>query len=246
MKLLASVVNVEEAKAAIIGGAHIIDVKNPDEGSLGANFPQVIREIFSLKTVFKNGFEVSAAVGDAPNLPGTISLDCVGAAAAGADYVKVGLFGVKNEKEAIYMMKQAKKSLNELGFSSKLVVAGYADAAHIGAVPPLSIPEVGRFSDCEVVMLDTIQKNKGGLFDFISLNELRFFVDRARSYGLKVALAGSLKAEDISKLYDLSVDIVGVRGALCEKGLRTAKLKPEKVQELASLINPKHPLPTIK
>ncbi|MFB0544840.1 MAG: (5-formylfuran-3-yl)methyl phosphate synthase, partial [Asgard group archaeon] len=104
MKLLASVVNVEEAKAAIIGEAHIIDVKNPDEGSLGANFPQVIREISSLKMLFRNGFEVSAAVGDAPNLPGTISLACVGAATAGADYVKIGLFGVKNEKEAIYMM----------------------------------------------------------------------------------------------------------------------------------------------
>lgn len=39
MKLLVSPINKEEAIAAYKGGADIIDVKNPKEGSLGANFP---------------------------------------------------------------------------------------------------------------------------------------------------------------------------------------------------------------
>jgi len=37
MKLLVSPINVEEANICKIAGADIIDVKNPKEGSLGAN-----------------------------------------------------------------------------------------------------------------------------------------------------------------------------------------------------------------
>jgi uncharacterized protein (UPF0264 family) len=39
--LLISPINTQEAREAINGGADIIDVKNPKEGSLGANFPWV-------------------------------------------------------------------------------------------------------------------------------------------------------------------------------------------------------------
>lgn len=39
MRLLVSPMNMEEAQAALAGGADILDVKNPKEGSLGANFP---------------------------------------------------------------------------------------------------------------------------------------------------------------------------------------------------------------
>ncbi|MEJ2306473.1 MAG: (5-formylfuran-3-yl)methyl phosphate synthase, partial [candidate division WOR-3 bacterium] len=45
MKLLVSVVNKTEALDSIKGGADIVDVKNPTEGSLGANFPRVIRQV---------------------------------------------------------------------------------------------------------------------------------------------------------------------------------------------------------
>ena len=43
MLLLISPINTKEAFEAIEGGADIVDVKNPSEGSLGANFPWVIR-----------------------------------------------------------------------------------------------------------------------------------------------------------------------------------------------------------
>ncbi len=37
--------NEKEAQEAIAGGADIIDVKNPTEGALGANYPWVIKRI---------------------------------------------------------------------------------------------------------------------------------------------------------------------------------------------------------
>ena len=38
MKVLISPTSLEEAEAVLAGGADIIDIKNPAEGSLGANF----------------------------------------------------------------------------------------------------------------------------------------------------------------------------------------------------------------
>jgi (5-formylfuran-3-yl)methyl phosphate synthase len=44
MKLLVSVVSVEEAERAVAGGADIVDVKDPGEGALGAPAPRVLPE----------------------------------------------------------------------------------------------------------------------------------------------------------------------------------------------------------
>ena len=65
LKLLVSVVNRSEAIESVEGGAHIIDVKNPREGSLGANFPRVIKEI---KGIIPENIELSATIGDMPLL----------------------------------------------------------------------------------------------------------------------------------------------------------------------------------
>ena len=45
MKLLVSVVDAGEARAAAAAGADIVDVKNPAEGSLGAPTPDVIAAV---------------------------------------------------------------------------------------------------------------------------------------------------------------------------------------------------------
>jgi uncharacterized protein (UPF0264 family) len=55
MKVLVSPKDVEEAKAVISGNADIVDVKNPKEGSLGANFPWVIKTIKQLVEEKGNG-----------------------------------------------------------------------------------------------------------------------------------------------------------------------------------------------
>ena len=97
MLLLISPINHEEALESIKGGADIVDVKNPKEGSLGANFPWVIKEIRELTPEDKL---VSATLGDVPYKPGTVSLAAMGAHVSGADYIKVGLYGTKNYDEA--------------------------------------------------------------------------------------------------------------------------------------------------
>jgi len=77
MKLLVSPINTTEAKAALDGGADIVDVKNPKEGSLGANFPWMIRAV--IETI-ESKKPVSATIGDFNFKPGTASLAALGAA----------------------------------------------------------------------------------------------------------------------------------------------------------------------
>ncbi len=124
MKLLVSVVDKTEALESIRGGANILDVKNPKEGSLGANFPRVIRQV---REVAPKNLEVSATIGDLPNLPGTASLAALGAAVSGVDYVKVGLFGVKTSEEATKLMTEVVKAVKEYDSGLKAIASGYAD-----------------------------------------------------------------------------------------------------------------------
>ncbi len=86
MQLLISVVNEEEAKSAVGGGADIVDVKNPLEGALGANFPRVIRRV---RQCTPSGLPVSVAIGDAPDKPGATALADLGAAVCAVQFCSV-------------------------------------------------------------------------------------------------------------------------------------------------------------
>ena len=64
MKVLVSVVSLAEAKAAVEGKADIIDIKNPVEGSLGAQYPWIIKEIAGFLQQY--GVPGSVGLGDLP------------------------------------------------------------------------------------------------------------------------------------------------------------------------------------
>lgn len=218
MRLLVSVTDGKEALEAIKGRAHIVDVKNPREGSLGANFPRIIRQV---KEIASNNVEVSATIGDLPYLPGTAALAALGAVVSGADYVKVGLFGVKAPEEATTLMKEVCRAVKDYGDASKVIAAGYADFRKVGCLSPLKLPKVACEAPADGVMIDIKMKNsKSKLFDFLSDKELKKFVDEAHSLNLIAALAGSLDKQDVPRLHDLGADVIGVRRAVCGRGDR--------------------------
>ncbi|MDL2247097.1 (5-formylfuran-3-yl)methyl phosphate synthase, partial [Methanobrevibacter sp. OttesenSCG-928-K11] len=231
--LLISPINHEEALEAIKGGADIVDVKNPKEGSLGANFPWVIKDIRELTPKDKL---VSATLGDVPYKPGTISLAALGAHVSGADYIKVGLYGTKDYDEAYEVMTNVVKTVKDISPNSTVVASGYADAHRVGAISPWEIPKVAKDSGCDLAMLDTAVKDGKTLFDYLDLDDLKKFVDETHSYGLKTALAGSVKKDQLKPLYDIGCDVVGVRGAACVGGDRnTGKIHHSAVKELKEL-----------
>ena len=234
MKLLISPKNEMEAVEAIAGGADIIDVKNPKEGPLGANFPWIIRRI---RQVTPANIEVSCTLGEAPNRPGSMALASLGAATTGVNYIKAGLYGVRTLEDAVYLMRGVTKAAKEYNPSIKVVASGYADANRISTVNPLLVPEIAHESQADIAMLDTAIKDGKTLFTFLTKPQLECFVDAAHSYGLKAALAGSLQKEDLLAVYALGADIVGLRSAACTLGDRVnGQITREKVQELVEIL----------
>jgi (5-formylfuran-3-yl)methyl phosphate synthase len=232
--LLISPINTDEALEAIEGRADIIDVKNPKEGSLGANFPWVIRNI---RNITPKGIHVSATLGDVPYKPGTVSLAAAGAVVSGADYIKVGLYGTKNYDEALEVMENVVKSVKELDKNALVVASGYADAHRVGAVDPMEIPRVAADSGADLAMVDTAVKDGKTLFDFMDVDKLQKFNDMIHDHGLKSALAGSVKKDQLKTLYKIGCDVVGIRGAACTGGDRNkGSIHHTAVHELKNMI----------
>jgi len=234
MRLLVSVKNRAEALEAVEGGGHIIDVKNPAEGALGANFPWVIRQV---REVVPDGIEVSATIGDLPNLPGASSLAALGATVSGADYIKASLFGVKTPSEAAHLIGAVCRAAKEHDEATKVIAAGYADHEKIGCLSPLAIPGIAQKAGADGVMIDVNVKTHGGLFELLSDDELRGFVEESHRLGLTASLAGSLDKGDMVRVYGLGADIVGVRRAVCrDKDRLKGAVHREAVRELVEEI----------
>jgi uncharacterized protein (UPF0264 family) len=234
LKLLISPKNETEAAEAIAGGADIIDVKNPMEGPLGANFPWIIKRI---RQITPENIEVSCTLGEVPNLPGSMSLAALGAATTGVNYIKAGLYGLKTLEEAAYLMCNVTKAAKDYNPSIKVVISGYADAERISTVDPLLVPKIAHEAQADVAMIDTAIKDGKNLFTFLKKPQLRRFVDTAHSYGLKTALAGSLQKKDLPVIYALGADVAGLRGAACSLGDRVnGQITRENVRELVEVV----------
>ncbi|MBN1904089.1 MAG: (5-formylfuran-3-yl)methyl phosphate synthase [Deltaproteobacteria bacterium] len=229
MKLLISIVNEQEAIAAIKGGADIIDVKNPLEGALGANFPGIIKGIRDVTPI---NIPVSAAIGDAPDLPGLMSLAALGAATCNIQYVKVGLYGVRTTERATKMLMEIKKAVKGYKQDIKIIAVAYGDGYKINALSPHEALIAAAEAGVDGCMMDTIIKGEGDLFSSISVGNINKFLKICRSHNLISALAGSLKVEHLPLLKELRPGIIGFRGAVCRGDRVNGVLDSEEVRAI--------------
>jgi uncharacterized protein (UPF0264 family) len=234
MKVLVSPISLEEAWAAAEGGADIIDVKNVTEGSLGASFPWIIREV--VRSLRGRDVTISATLGDLPFKPGTASLAALGAAVSGARYIKAGLHGVRGYGEALGVMKAVVRTCKEYNPQIIVVAAGYADYRRFGGIDPRTLVRVGCDSGSDLVMVDTAIKDGKTLFDALSLDEIQEFIGEAHAAGRKVALAGSIGFQHLAELTRLGPDIVGVRGCVCSANDRTSRIEAALVRRFADAV----------
>ncbi|MGH7506668.1 MAG: (5-formylfuran-3-yl)methyl phosphate synthase, partial [Longimicrobiales bacterium] len=238
MRLLVSVVSPAEAAAALAGGAEIIDIKNPAEGPLGAASPATLRAV---RDIVPGSVSVSAALGDAPHLPGTFALAAHGAALCGADYVKVGLLGSRSRNAALALLTAVRQAAEQANPDVRVVAVAYADAARVGGLPPAALPAVAAAARVGGVMLDTFLKHGGTLFDALEDDAIAAFITAARHAHLMTALAGSLRAEELHRAAVLGADIAGVRGSACDGG-RGGTVSAARVRTLrATLSEPAFP-----
>src|SRR5208283_692613 len=219
MKVLVSPMNKKEAIIVSRGGVDIVDVKNPIEGSLGANFPWIIKDV---KETVNGRQPISATIGDFNYKPGTASLAALGAAVAGADYIKVGLYDIQTQAQAFELLINIIRAVKDYDSKKKIVASGYSDYKRINSISPLSLSEVAAKARADVVMVDTAIKDGKSTFEFMDEKGLKRFTDIAHEYGLENAIAGSLKFDDLPVLERIGPDIIGVRGMVCGGNRRTA------------------------
>jgi uncharacterized protein (UPF0264 family) len=227
MQLLVSPSSIDEARHS--GAADIIDVKKPSEGSLGANFPWVIREI---KTFSKK--PVSAAIGDFDYKPGGASLAAYGAACAGADYVKIGL-AFEGQEQAHDVIRAVVKAVKDEFPKKYVVIAAYSDFKRMHSISPFEMAPIAAECGADVAMVDTGIKDRQSTFAFMNEETLRSFSEKNKKLGLGTALAGALKFEDIEALKRINPDIIGVRGMVCG-GDRNATIREDLIKTALAMI----------
>ena len=217
MKLLVSVVSVDEAQDAFAGGADIVDVKDPREGALGAPPPQVLSEVVR---AVGGAVPVSVALGDLPDLPHTGALAARGAVACGAAYVKVGLRGVRSLERAVAVMTAV---ADAVGDEVAVIAVGYADALALDppALDVALLPDVVGRTGIAGALVDTFVKDGRGLYGWLPEAEVGELVARTRAAGGTFGVAGQLR---LGGLRRVDADVVGVRSAVCRDGNRTAEL----------------------
>src|SRR5437867_1998761 len=105
MQLLISVAGPAEARAALLGGADVIDAKDPRRGALG---PVSLQRLAAIRAAVAGARPLSAAVGDA-----TSEQAVAGAVAAalsvGVAFVKLGLAGVTSEARGARLAGAARR-----------------------------------------------------------------------------------------------------------------------------------------
>jgi hypothetical protein len=207
VKLLVSVVSADEARAALHGGADVIDVKDPGAGPLGAPSPAVVAGVVA---AVDGAAPVSVALGDLPDA----------AAPPAVDFVKAGL-RVRDIDSAVALLRAIDHPA--------VIAAAYADAAALDppALPPAALPEVVARAGIAGALVDTYVKDGRGLYAWLSPAALAALI--AETPGT-FAVAGQLGLDELDRV---AADLVGVRSAVCRSG-RTGVLDAELVAAAAA------------
>jgi uncharacterized protein (UPF0264 family) len=218
---LASVRDAAETELAIGAGADIVDLKDPDAGALGALRPATIE---ACVRAVGGRVPVSATIGDLPLEETSAKAAVLGTASRGVDYVKLGLFPGGDAQGAL-------QGLAPLAPRIRLILVLFADA-----LPEFDAVTLASRIGAAGIMFDTMGKNGASLPHLVTPERLRALIASARTSGLAIGFAGSLRADDVPALLALGPDLLGFRGALCRGGRRTEPLDPVRLAGIRAAI----------
>lgn len=223
-ELLVSVRNLPEAEAAREGGADIIDVKEPNHGPLGCANPDVLAAIMEAP-FFPAGLRRTAALGELID----VDISIVDGLPAGWHALKVGLASARQLPD---WKTRFRKLAARLAAKGPLLPVAYADAEN-GAAPPVA-EVLACAIECRVpyVLIDTFKKDGRGLLDYLTPNRLAEISSVCRTNGLPLALAGSLSMASLAEVLPIRPQVIAVRGAACEAGVRSGMVTSQRVRLL--------------
>jgi uncharacterized protein (UPF0264 family) len=227
-RLLVSVRSTVEAQAALAGGCDLIDVKEPQRGSLGAAEETTIAAVCAL---VEGRCPVSVALGELVEWPAERLAFRLPAEVA---FAKVGLSGCPVNWSDDWMRLRERFDA-AAGRPVGWVAVYYADMAAAG--PSVEeVIELAATTGCRGVLVDTWSKEGHRLFDHVRPSELGAWRRAVSEAGLLFAVAGSLQRAEFPRLKPIAPDIVAVRGAACRGGHRTGEVCEEAVQQLRTAL----------
>lgn len=220
--MLASVNSLTEALLVLNAEVDIIDLKQPEQGALGA---LEVSDVKKIVAEIAGRCPVSATIGDLPMQPELVFNAVKAMSETGVDYIKIGFFPGDDWHGTV-------KKLAELtGQNHALIAVLFADTQVDFAI--INLLKVAGFKG---VMLDTMNKQSGALLQVMSMAKIVGFIAQVRKLELMCGLAGSLRLEDIPVLLHNKVDYLGFRGALCEGQNRSGQLNKQAVMQIKELI----------
>lgn len=229
-RLLASVRSVAEARIALQTAIGILDLKEPDDGALGAVAPAVVQACVQMS---RGVCPVSAATGDLPPDPDAVVQQIKPLMAYGVNYIKVGIFGPE-------YLRTCPAACRHYCEKTAFIAVMFVDRLTTFAGPVRLLAKAGFRG----IMLDTADKKSGSLRSWVSIERLRDLVEQTRQLSLLCGFAGSLRHQDVAELAALQPDYLGFRTALCENSCRNGSLSLKAVQALLKLMPP--PAPQVK
>ena len=233
-QLLISVKNVEEAIIALDAGVDIIDLKDPDNGALGAldivTSAKIIQAISGAAIVSATAGEHHATISD-------LILDIKTRVEIGVEIIKIAVSALFYE--ANFTIEMAKltivdvnKDVNEDANEGVKIVAVFFADEKIDMNLLKKIQQMGFFG----VMLDTKFKQQN-LLQVQTESELQIFTQKCNQLQLQCGFAGSLKSQHIAKLIKFNPTYIGFRGGVCVNNLRISPLLPSKVLEVKNMLH---------
>jgi uncharacterized protein (UPF0264 family) len=228
-KLLVSVRDANEAQAALQAGADLIDIKEPNRGSLGAADLATVEQIVA---TVAGQVPISVALGELSETPTNSSIISWRNIPNGVQFAKCGLAGCQNDPRWPLSWTKATKSLAE---NVAHVAVVYADWKTAGAPSPDDVVAAAQENRAAAVLIDTFDKSGGDLLHHWPSEQLAYFTRRLPQNGLLLVLAGSLTLRTIRSVLPLDPDYVAVRGAVCA-GDRTDRIDGSRVATLVSLL----------
>ncbi len=225
--LLVSVRDAAEAIEALEGGAGILDVKDPHEGPLGRASRVATHAIVRAWESRGRRSLLTAALGDLDPGESADSFE----PPRGVAIFKLGLAGWSNRPGWEVLLDGWRRKL--ASHSANLVVAAYADwrearSPNVDAVLAFAISRGLPF-----FLVDTFKKDGRGLRDHVSLEQVAGWIAAAHAAHVRVALAGSLRVDDLDLLAALGADVLAARGAACRNGDRLASIDRARVATLS-------------
>src|SRR5438477_539375 len=154
MQLLVSVATASEARAARLGGADVIDAKDPRDGALGAVRSELLG---ALRNAVGAGRPLSAALGDR-GPAALVERRARAAAQVGASFVKLGFRGALAVSQA---RRRAAAARRGAGPHTGLVLVGYADWRPAHGLEPDALLALAVETGAVGVLLDTVVKDAG-------------------------------------------------------------------------------------